>query len=77
MPETTRTLRMVFKNQAGSNYTISLDDPRSDLTAAEIEAVMDQIIASNILTTSGGDLVSKYDVKIIDRTVNDLYDPAP
>jgi len=76
VPETTKTLRMVFKNQAGTNFTISLDDPRDDLTGAEIEAVMDQIIAANIINTSGGDLVSKYDVKIIDRTVDDLYDPA-
>ncbi len=76
MPETTKTLRMVFKNQAGTNFTISLDDPREDLTGAGIEAVMDQIIAANIINTSGGDLVSKYDIKIIDRTVDDLYDPV-
>lgn len=75
MADTTKTLRMVFRNQAGSSYTLSLDNPRDNLTGAEIEAVMDQIIAANVLTTSGGDLVSKYDVKIIDQTVNDLYDP--
>lgn len=76
MAEVTKTLRMVFKNQAGSNYTLTLDDPRDDVTGAEIEAVMDQIIAANVISTAGGDLVSKYDVKIIDRTVNDLYDPV-
>jgi hypothetical protein len=77
MAETTQTLRLVFKNQAGSNYTISLDEPKDTLTGADIEAAMDTIIARNILTTSGGDLVAKYDIKIIDRTVSDLYDPAP
>lgn len=76
MADITKTLRMVFKNQAGTNFTLTLDNPRDDVTSAEIEAVMDQIIAANVISTSGGDLASKYDVKIIDRTVNDLYDPV-
>ncbi len=76
MAEITKSLRMVFKNEAGTNYTLTLDDPRDDVTGTEIEAVMDQVIAANVIFTSGGDLVSKSDVKIIDRTVNDLYDPA-
>jgi len=76
MAEITKSLRLVFKNQAGTNYTLTLDNPRDDITGAEIEAVMDRIIAANVIFTSGGDLVSKNDVKIIDRTVNDLYDPA-
>jgi hypothetical protein len=73
---TTQTLRMVFKNEAGSNFTISLDNPRDNVTPAEIEAAMDQIIAKNVFLTPGGALVARQDVKIVDRTVNDLYDPA-
>ncbi|SHJ28445.1 DUF2922 domain-containing protein [Desulfofundulus thermosubterraneus] len=73
---TTQTLRMVFKNESGSNFTISLDNPRDNVTAAEIEAVMDLIISRNVFLTGGGALVSKQDVQIIDRTTNDLYDPA-
>ncbi|MDK2887888.1 Protein of unknown function [Desulfofundulus australicus DSM 11792] len=73
---TTQTLRMVFKNESGSNFTISLDNPRDNITAAEIEAVMDLIISKNVFQTGGGALVSKQDVQIVDRTTNDLYDPA-
>ncbi len=73
---TTQTLRMVFKNESGSNFTISLDNPRNNVTAAEIEAVMDLIISRNVFLTGGGALVSKQDVQIVDRTTNDLYDPA-
>ena len=75
MAVTARTLRMVFRNQAGRNVTMSLDNPRSDLTAAEVEAAMDLVIARNILTSSGGDLVSKQDIRIIDSTTDDLYNP--
>ncbi|HHW44511.1 DUF2922 family protein [Desulfofundulus thermobenzoicus] len=73
---TTQTLRMVFRNENGSNFSISLDNPKNDLTAAQIEAVMDLIISKNVFLTNGGALVSKQDVQIVDRTTNDLYDPA-
>ena len=76
MAETSKTLRMIFKNQEGSNYTINLDAPRDNITGAEIQAVMDQIIAANVIGTVGGALVTKHDVKIIDQTVTDLYDPV-
>jgi len=77
MPVTnSQTLRMVFRSQGGTGMTISLDNPRTDVTAADIEAAMDLIISKNIFNTNGGDLASKYDIKIIDRTTNDLYDPA-
>jgi len=73
---TTQTLRMVFRNEAGRNFTISLDNPRDNVTPAEIEAAMDQVIARNVFLSAGGALVAKQDVKIVDRTTNDLYDPA-
>lgn len=76
MPVTSaQTLRLVFRNEAGKNVTISLDNPKDDLTAAQIEAAMDVVIARNIFTSSGGDLVAKQDVRIIDTTTNDLFDP--
>ena len=73
---TTQTLRMVFKNENGSNFTISLDNPRDNVTPAEIEAAMDTIIARNVFLTPGGALVARQDIKIIDQTVNDLYDSS-
>jgi len=71
---TEQTLRMVFRNQAGRNVTITLDNPRDDLTAAEIEAAMDLIIARNIFTSTGGDLVAKQDIMIVNSTTDDLFD---
>lgn len=71
---TQKVLRMSFSNAAGGSVTMTLPEPRPDVTALEIEAVMDQIIAKNIFTSSGGDLISKRDIKIVDTTTNDLYD---
>ncbi len=72
---TTQTLRMVFKNENGNNFTINLDNPRDNVTTAEVTGAMDTIIAKNVFLTTGGALVSKQDAQIIDRTVNDLYTP--
>ena len=61
---TKKVLRMTFNNASGNAVTITLPQPKASLTAAEIEAVMDQIIAKNIFLTSGGELISKRDIKI-------------
>lgn len=72
---TQKVLRMTFNNALGGAVSITLPEPKADLTAAQIEAVMDQIIAKNIFVGTGGAYVSKKDIKIIDTTTNDLYDP--
>ncbi|WP_088228868.1 DUF2922 domain-containing protein [Desulfosporosinus sp. FKB] len=71
---TKKVLRLTFNNAAGNAVTITMPQPKEGLTAADIEAVMDQIIAKNIFLTSGGELISKRDVKIVDTTTNDLFD---
>lgn len=72
---TKKILRVTFETAFGSAFSISLPEPREDVTTAEIEAAMELIIAKNIFSTSGGDLTAKRDIKIIDTTTNDLYDP--
>ena len=73
---TSKILRMVFSTQGGSTFSITLPEPREDLTPAEAEAAMDQIISDNIFATAGGDLTGKRDIKIVDTTTTDLFDPA-
>ncbi len=67
---------MTFNNASGNSVTITLPEPKASLTSVQIDAVMDQIITTNIFLTSGGELISKRDVKIVDTTTEDLYDPA-
>lgn len=69
-----KVLRMTFNNALGSAVSFTLPEPKADLTAASIEAVMDQMIAKDIFLTSGGALVSKRDIKLIDTTTEDLYE---
>ncbi|NLI41749.1 MAG: DUF2922 domain-containing protein [Caldisericales bacterium] len=67
-----QTLRMTFVNEAGNKYSLNFKDPKAGITAAEISAAMDVIIAKNIFETTGGDLVSKDSAVLIDTTETPL-----
>lgn len=63
----TKTLEMVFRNQAGKEVVLSIADPKDNLTKAQVAPVMQDIIAKNVFTTKGGDLVQAVDVRIRTR----------
>ncbi len=65
-------LRMSFKNALDNTSSMSLNDPDADITAAEVQTVMDDIIAKNIFNTNGGDLVAVKSAEVISTTVNEL-----
>ncbi len=69
-----KTLRMVFKNTGGSNVTFSLRNPKEDITAAEVQGVMDTVISKNIFSSTGGDLTSKVRAEIVDTTETTLFE---
>lgn len=60
----TKTLEMVFRNQDGKEVTVRIADPKDDLTKAQVDPVMQDIIAKNVFTTNGGDLVQIVDARI-------------
>lgn len=63
----TKTLEMVFRNGEGKETVISLADPREDLTKAEVDIVMQDMLTKNIFSTKGGDLVQLVDARIRTR----------
>ena len=72
---TNRVLRLTFTTAGGKTYAITVPNPREDLQQAEAMAVMNSIIASDILITSSGALIGIRDIKVIDTMTDDLYDP--
>lgn len=70
-----KVVRLVFTTSGGGSFTITLPNPREDLQLPEIKAVMESLISSDIFLTTSGALTGIRDIKIIDTTVNDLYDP--
>ena len=72
---TNKVVRLTFTTAGGKTFSITIPDPREDLDKAQAEAVMDTIIQKNIFLTSSGALTGKRDIRVIDTTTNDLYDP--
>lgn len=68
----TKKLEMIFKNQSDSKTKLSLDSPREDLTDAEVNTVMSDIITNNIFNSSGGDFTAISGARVITTDVQDL-----
>lgn len=63
----TKTLELVFRNASGKEVTVSVAEPKADLTKAQVDVVMQDIVAKNIFSTTGGDLVQVVDARIRTR----------
>ncbi|MEB1808774.1 MAG: DUF2922 domain-containing protein, partial [Bacillaceae bacterium] len=61
----TKKLELVFENELAKNVTISLDNPIYPVDPAAISAAMDEIIAQNAFTSSGGNLVAKKSARVV------------
>lgn len=70
---TTSVLRMVFLDATDKSRAINVQDPDPEITAMEVEAVMDSVISRNVFDTAGGDLVSKVKAEIVEREVTTLF----
>lgn len=69
---TSTKLEMTFKNELDRTMRLSLDDPRVDVTDAEVSTAMNLIVNKNIFNSSGGDLVSAVGAKIVTTDVQEL-----
>ena len=50
-------LDLVFRNAAGKKVNLNIEEPKTGVTKAEIDAAMQVVVANNIFNTSGGDIV--------------------
>ncbi len=71
---TTTRLIMTFKTELDKNVSLSVDNPRTDLTEEEISDAMDLIVAKGIFKPNGVPLVSSLEAKVVttDTTEYDL-----
>ncbi|AQS60321.1 DUF2922 domain-containing protein [Desulforamulus ferrireducens] len=67
-----KTLELIFVNAAGSKVTLRVTEPREDLQAAEVKTVMEEIIAKDIFTSTGGSLVGVAGARVVSREVAEL-----
>ncbi|MGL5712010.1 MAG: DUF2922 domain-containing protein [Paraclostridium sp.] len=71
---TTKRLVMTFLTGVGRKVSLSIDDPREDLTEAEVIAVMNLIVEKNIFAPHGSNFASTVEAKVVstDTTEYDL-----
>lgn len=67
-----QVLEMQFETAGGKKLSVSIDDPRADLTALEVEAGMQAVIASAVFEVDGFGLANAYNARLIERNVTDL-----
>ena len=60
-------LDLVFKNAAGKKVTLNIEEPKANVTKAEIDAAMGVVVTNNVFATSGGDIVEALEGRL--RTV--------
>ena len=50
-------LDLVFRNAAGKKVSLNIEEPKTGVTKAEIDAAMQVVVDNNVFNTSGGDIV--------------------
>ena len=72
--EQTKRLVMTFKTTDDKKVSLSVDNPREDITESEIKDAMDLVVSKNIFAPNGADVVSAVEAKVVvtDTTAYDL-----
>ena len=60
-------LDLVFRNTAGKKVTLNIEEPKTGVTKAEIDAAMQVVVENNIFNTNGGDIVEAVEGRL--RTI--------
>ena len=72
--EQTKKLVMTFKTNDDKKVSLSVDNPREDITENEIKSAMELIVSKNVYAPNGSDIVAVVEAKIVvtDTTEYDL-----
>lgn len=67
-------LVMTFKTSNGKNISLSVDDPRENLTESEIKSAMTLVLSKGVFVVNGEELAALVDAKVVqtDTTEYDL-----
>lgn len=72
---TSRILRLTFTTAGGKTLAITVPNPRTGLQQAEVMTAMNTIISGDIFLTVSGALTGIRDIRVVDTTTDDLFDP--
>ncbi|MBZ5201405.1 DUF2922 domain-containing protein [Planomicrobium chinense] len=64
-----KTLELIFATAAGKEVTLSVEEPRENVTPLELQAGMQTIIAQNIFEVEGSHFATAKGARIVERNV--------
>lgn len=64
--EITKKLVMTFKTDEDKKVSLIVDDPRPNITEAEIIAAMQSVITNDIFAPNGESLVASVNAKVVE-----------
>jgi len=67
-------LDLVFRNTAGKKVTLNIEEPKTGVTKAEIDAAMQVVVENNIFSTNGGDIVEAVEGRLRTITLDVVED---
>ena len=67
---TEKELELKFKNASGKSRTLTVKDPKDGITKEEVDAAMNAIVAANVFTSNGGDLVEAVEGRVRTTTLD-------
>ncbi len=68
----TQVLELKFDLANGKTTTLTVNDPKQNLSAAEVQTAMQTIIDSNIFHSNGSSLVAINLARIVERTITEF-----
>ncbi|WP_027417312.1 DUF2922 domain-containing protein [Aneurinibacillus terranovensis] len=68
----TQTLELVFTTDKGKTCRFTIPQAAVPVNEANVNRVMDKIIATNIFTTNGGGLVAKKSARLVGQTISEI-----
>ena len=63
-------LNLVFRNAAGKKVSLKIEEPKANVTKAEIDAAMQVVVENNIFATTGGDIVEAVEGRLRTTTLD-------
>lgn len=67
-----KVLNLKFKDVKGKTSTLSLNEPKDDLTKEQVNAAMDLVLSNNIFATKNGDLNAKTAAQIVTTEITEF-----
>ncbi|WP_085994142.1 DUF2922 domain-containing protein [Oceanobacillus senegalensis] len=67
-----KKIELKFTNEDGRTVTHSLEHPIEPVDPAAVNAAMDEIIAQDAFTSTGGNLVAKKSARVVENIVEDI-----